>query len=117
MIGTRRTFDVVVSCAVVAAPHVLEGHEVLVPQIVVSVKFNRPWRGTDGVRRVCYTDPVALGDGNPITRLKESLARLEELVGLRFEAFEAVDVTRQFCAHAQRLGFRIRGFPLVESAA
>ena len=60
---------------------------------------------------------VELGAGNPMSKLKEALKSIEEESGIAFEAWEAVDITRQFLAHAQNSGFRIKGFPVCEDAA
>lgn len=79
--------------------------------MAVVVRFKRPFVGTDGTSRCTYVAAVNLGDGNPVTRLKEAMVELEQATGLRFEMFESVDITRQFIASALHLGYRIRGLP------
>ena len=55
---------------------------------------------------------VTLGSGTPVSKLQEALRDLEGDTGLNFEAFEVVDVARQFFALAQDAGFKIKGFPV-----
>ena len=76
--------------------------------IRVRLIFPTPWR-----RSSYYAADVVLGDGSPVTQLKVALADLEQRTGLRFESSEAVDLTRQFLAHAQSAGYCIKGFPPV----
>lgn len=76
------------------------------PLLTVAVVFREYVRG-----RNAYSVRVHLDSGkHPLTLLKSALAELETATGLRFESFETVDIARAFIEHAERKGYRIRGF-------
>lgn len=108
--GPKHQRFVNVECRALMVPGTAEagdGFRRATIRIVVALKRAR--RG-----QTEFEEEVELSSGNPMSKLKAALKEIELRSGLGFEAWEAVDITRQFLAHAQHAGFRIKGFPSCE---